>query len=128
MSSREATFNFGNLPRGMNPLFMLSRSLPLVVGWSEAMEMYIEDPTITAQKAWQVGVVDSVGDFVDETKNIARIKVSHLSPSSHKTKDGQFNCISDTAHSAQEVLRMLESFANRAALKPMKQLDLPKKM
>jgi hypothetical protein len=92
------------------------------------MEMYIEDPTITAQTAWQVGIVDSIGDSVGEAKNIARIKVSHLGPSSHKIKDGQFNCISDTAHSAQEVLCMLESFANRAALKPMKQLDVPKKM
>jgi enoyl-CoA hydratase/carnithine racemase len=33
ISSQEATFNFGNLPRGMNPLFMLSRSLALVAGW-----------------------------------------------------------------------------------------------
>ena len=92
------------------------------------MEMYIEDPTITAQTAWQVVVVDSVGYSVSHAKGIARIKVSHLSPSSQKIKDGQFECIGDTAHSAQEVLCMLESFANRAALKPMKQVDVPKKM
>ena len=27
------TFNFGNLPRGVNPIFMLSRALPLTVGY-----------------------------------------------------------------------------------------------
>ena len=35
------------------------------------MEMYIEDPTITAQTAWQVGIVDSIGNSVGEAKNIA---------------------------------------------------------
>ena len=27
------TFNYGNLPRGVNPLFMFSRVLPLIVGY-----------------------------------------------------------------------------------------------
>lgn len=69
--SGKAMFNFGNLPRGMNPLFMLSRSLPLVAGWSEAMVMFIEDPTITAKAAWQMGIVDGVVNTVGHAKGIA---------------------------------------------------------
>jgi len=32
--SRSATFNYGNLPRGVNPLFMFSKALPRLVGQS----------------------------------------------------------------------------------------------
>ncbi len=32
--STSTTFNFGNLPRGVNPMFMFSRALPLMVGYS----------------------------------------------------------------------------------------------
>lgn len=51
ISARDALFNFGNLPRGMNPLFMLSRSLPLAAGRSEAMALYLEDPSVNAHVA-----------------------------------------------------------------------------
>lgn len=38
----DATFNFGNLPRGKNPLFMLSRSLTLSLGHGAAFKVCIE--------------------------------------------------------------------------------------
>ena len=37
------TFNYGNLPRGVNPLFMFSRALPLMVGCSTGYQIYLED-------------------------------------------------------------------------------------
>ena len=37
------TFNYGNLPRGVNPLFMFSRALPLMVGYSTGYQIYLED-------------------------------------------------------------------------------------
>ena len=32
--STATKFNVGNLPRGVNPIFMLSRALPLIAGYS----------------------------------------------------------------------------------------------
>ena len=51
VSTYEVVFNFGNISRGMNPLFMLSRALPLVAGKSETMDMYLENPTVGAHAA-----------------------------------------------------------------------------
>ena len=59
-----ASFCFGNLPRGKNPLFMLSRSLPSVVGASVAMTAYLDDPVISARAAFDHAIVHSIGDDV----------------------------------------------------------------
>ena len=37
------TFNYGNLPRGVNPLFMFSRALQLMVGYPTGYRIYLED-------------------------------------------------------------------------------------
>ena len=57
VGSHGASFNFGNLPRGMNPLFMLSRSLPLIVGHDLAVTMYLEDPILSSHCALKAGVL-----------------------------------------------------------------------
>ena len=66
-----ASFVFGNLPRGMNPLFMLSRSLPSVVGGSPAMAMYLDDTALSLPTALESGVVDAIGNSIGEAKMLA---------------------------------------------------------
>lgn len=46
--SMGTTFNFGNLPRGVNPLFMLSWTLPSLVGFSTCSLIYLEDSVISS--------------------------------------------------------------------------------
>ena len=65
------SFVFGNLPRGMNPLFMLSRSLPSVVGGSAAMAMYLDDTALSLLTALESGVVDAIGNSIGEAKMLA---------------------------------------------------------
>lgn len=43
------SFNFGNLTRGVNPLFMLSIALPLLVGKEAAFQIYIEDTVLLTE-------------------------------------------------------------------------------
>ena len=72
------TFNFGNLPRGRHPLFMLSRSMHLNVGKGLANQLYLEDPVVTAEQAATVGLVNLIAGSVDETKRLAAVHGSKL--------------------------------------------------
>jgi len=65
--SRGATFCVGNVPRGMNPLFMMSKSLPLLVGPS-AFSIYAEDSIIPATLARCIGMGDSIAANVMDAK------------------------------------------------------------
>ena len=65
------SFVFGNLPRGMNPLFMLSRSLPSVVGGSLAMVTYLDDAVLSLSTALESGVVSAIGNSIGEAKVLA---------------------------------------------------------
>ena len=69
--AKDTYFNFGNLPRNMSPLFMLSRSLPFTVGWGYAMKMYLEDMLIAADSALQLGLVHSIVQCPGTAKEIA---------------------------------------------------------
>ena len=71
VAANAASFNFGNLPRGMNPLFMLSRSLPSVVGDSSAMVMYLDDMILPAATALQSGILSAIGNTVSDAKALA---------------------------------------------------------
>ena len=71
VAAASASFSFGNLPRGKNPLFMLSRSLPSAAGAAAAMAMYVEDPTISAQAAFACGIVHLVANDARHAKTIA---------------------------------------------------------
>lgn len=71
IAAASASFCFGNLPRGKNPLFMLSRSLPSAAGAVAAMAMYLEDPIISAQAAFDCGIVHLVANDARHAKAIA---------------------------------------------------------
>ena len=71
VAAASASFSFGNLPRGKNPLFMLSRSLPAAAGAAAAMTLYVEDPTISAQAAFACGIVHLVANDARHAKAIA---------------------------------------------------------
>ena len=45
----ETTLNYGNLPRGVSPLFMFSRALPLMVGYPAGFQIYLEDVVLSSQ-------------------------------------------------------------------------------
>ena len=55
--SEDTIFNLGNLPRGRNPLFLLSMSSPLTVGSANAMRLYLEDSQMSAQDSLVFGIV-----------------------------------------------------------------------
>jgi hypothetical protein len=46
-----ASFNYGNLPRGVNPLFMFSRVLPLMIGHAAGFSIYVEDVVLSSEQA-----------------------------------------------------------------------------
>ena len=54
------TFNYGNLPRGVNPLFMFSVALPQMLGYSAGFQIYVEDIVIPASLASGCGLVDKI--------------------------------------------------------------------
>ena len=66
--SEGATFNFGNLPRGMSPLFMLSRSMSLAVGHGLANQSYLEDPVLTAEDVVAMGLAHEIAGSANEAK------------------------------------------------------------
>lgn len=61
VAAKNASYNFGNLPRGMNPLFMLSRSMPLYIGYGRANLLYLEDPIANAE---MVSLSQSASSFL----------------------------------------------------------------
>ena len=69
--SEGVTFNFGNLPRGKNPLFMLSRSMSLAVGQGLANRSYLEDPVLTAEDVMAMGLAHETAGSASEAKLIA---------------------------------------------------------
>jgi enoyl-CoA hydratase/carnithine racemase len=72
VAAKNASYNFGNLPRGMNPLFMLSRSMPLYIGYGRANLLYLEDPIANAEMALSLGLANVVSGSVAEAKSVAR--------------------------------------------------------
>ncbi|NER96523.1 MAG: enoyl-CoA hydratase/isomerase family protein, partial [Symploca sp. SIO1B1] len=58
--AKDALFNYGNLPRGVCPGLLLSENLERTVGKLWATELYINDYTITAQEAYEIGLVNEI--------------------------------------------------------------------
>ena len=69
--SVRTTFNFGNLPHGVNPLFMLSRALPLTIGNFAGFRTYIEDTVISSQGAMACEMANKVTVSRAEAKHAA---------------------------------------------------------
>lgn len=69
---RDTTFNFGNLPRGVNPILMFSRALPLLVGRRAAFQIYIEDAAISSEMLLESGLVSKVVESTLEAKESVR--------------------------------------------------------
>ena len=109
--TNDARFAFGNISKGMSPLFMLSRSLPLTVGWGFAMEMYLEDSVISAHSALSYGLVNSTADTLFEVKSLARDLAKSFQPVGthfHRGRIGQI-CARDIAHSSREIEKLLDT-------------------
>ena len=60
--TREATINYGNLPRGVCPGMLLSESLERLVGRRWANELYLNDYTVDADTALEIGLVNQLAD------------------------------------------------------------------
>jgi len=111
-----ATFNVGNLPRGMNPLFMLSRSLPLTIGKCFGSIAYIEDPILDAFTAQALNIVNAIVDSDFGTKTTARRRLFYLRVARHTSSIIARHCVDNVDSSAREVVCMSESWNNRTAL------------
>ena len=68
ISERDATFQHGNIVRGVCPLGMLSRNLVRRVGGEKALEMYLTNDVWSAETALAFGLVQEVV----ETETAAR--------------------------------------------------------
>jgi len=66
-----ATFEHGNLPRGVCPLGMLSRNFVAAVGRSFALDVYLRDRKLSAQAALEAGLVQEVVVGVADAKRRA---------------------------------------------------------
>jgi len=55
-----STFEHGNLPRGVCPLGMLSRTFAAAVGRSVALDIYLRDSKLDAPTALAAGLVHEV--------------------------------------------------------------------
>ena len=66
-----STFNFGNLPRGVNPIFMFSRALTLTTDYPTSYSIYVENAYLTSNQASAYGLVDEVMSDRAEAKHVA---------------------------------------------------------
>ncbi|MDC0525426.1 KR domain-containing protein [bacterium] len=76
VSHAAATFNHGNLVRGVCPLADYSRRLPYAIGLSRALRFYLTDETMSARQAHSIRLVhdicwDDVGGTQDRAMSIA---------------------------------------------------------
>ena len=60
VASEEATFQYGELSRGLTPAGLFTRSLSEVVGPATAMQLYLRDEKLSASQARGVGLVQHV--------------------------------------------------------------------
>jgi 3-hydroxy-3-methylglutaryl CoA synthase/enoyl-CoA hydratase/carnithine racemase/acyl carrier protein len=67
----DSTFNYGNLPRGVCPGFLLSENLERLVGHRWATELYLNDYTLSADEALAIGLVNEVCPNITQTKAVA---------------------------------------------------------
>ena len=69
--AKDALFNYGNLPRGVCPGLLLSENLERTVGKLWATELYINDYTITAQEAYEIGLVNQIAEDTQSAQQAA---------------------------------------------------------
>ncbi|MGN6323458.1 MAG: hydroxymethylglutaryl-CoA synthase [Dyella sp.] len=76
--SADASFNVGNLPRGVCPGMLMSESLQQLVGRRWASELYLHDYTLTAEQALELGLVNEVHPTLAEAQAAARQMARHI--------------------------------------------------
>ena len=109
----QTTFNYGNLPRGVNPLFLFSKALPTLVGYATSFQVYLEDIVISADQALCCGLVNRVAGDRMRAKYIASITLSQAQRFCQMETAVARVCTTGVAHAALEVALFLESFASR---------------
>jgi len=77
LAESEASFQHGNLSRGVCPVAGFSRSLKAIVGTERALAFYLMDQPISATAAMQLGLVHEVCTGVTSTKRRAE-QLCHL--------------------------------------------------
>ena len=102
------TFTFGNLPRGVNPILMFSRALPLMVGRSPAFQIYVEDAALSSWELRSLGLVNEVVADTEEARRCAK----HVAVDRPLARSSSARiCSTDAAHAAREVIYFAESSA-----------------
>ncbi|WP_256679948.1 type I polyketide synthase [Pseudomonas sp. Q1] len=74
----DATFNLGNLSRGVCPGMLLSESLERLVGHRWANELYLNDYTLTARQALEMGLVNEMHASLDQAKASAHAMAQRI--------------------------------------------------
>ena len=71
VASADATFQYGELPRGLTPAALFTQSLAEVVGHVTAIALYLSDSKLTTAKANAIGLVQHVCDTPSEAQQLA---------------------------------------------------------
>ena len=111
IAAADSTYNVGNLPRGMNPLFMLSRCLPLSIGRGPSLKLYLEDSIITNAQAVSLGLVHSTERTSADAKLAAFSMASKIMKPINKHCHGKIAriCAKDRVQSSKEILSLYTS-------------------
>lgn len=78
ISTTDSTFHYGNLSRGVCPGLLLSENLERMVGGTEAMRLYLQDHTLTAEEAHTLGLIHDVAPTLAQAQQQALSLAQHL--------------------------------------------------
>ena len=84
-ADQATTFQVGELPRGISPAGLLTRTLPDAIGYARAMRLYLLDEKLTAAEAAKCGMVQLVCASKDKVQ--ARVFEMACRYSAHTTSD-----------------------------------------
>ena len=96
-ADRDATFQHGNLSRGVCPIAGYSHTLKAAVGIQHALEYYLTDRRLSADEALAFGLVQEVISGIEETQTRARQAVGLLSTKASR------RCMNATCNTRCEV-------------------------
>ncbi|CAE8618827.1 unnamed protein product, partial [Polarella glacialis] len=71
VATQNASLAFGNISRGACPIMFLSKNLPSTVGLATAMDVYLNDSTLSASAALKAGMIAQVCTSNLATKSAA---------------------------------------------------------
>ncbi|MDC0525429.1 phosphopantetheine-binding protein, partial [bacterium] len=90
ITERGATFQHGNLSRGVCPVAGYSGTLPAAIGTQHACQYYLADQKLAAAHALTLGLVHAIRMGIQSTKESARRVAEHAGLQRHSVMAGSY--------------------------------------